>query len=121
MKKVLIIIVLLLSLCACDNSTEKFEVKKISCSEKEEILKNSKTMLIDVRTDEEYKEKHLDKAVNIPFDKIVNTLKTYGTIDFKVPIIVYCKSGGRSAQAAASLIEAGYQKVYDLGAMSSCD
>ena len=73
------------------------------------------------KTDEEYKEKHLDKAINIPFDKIVDTLNTYGTIDFKVPIIVYCKSGGRSAQAAASLIEAGYQKVYDLGAMSSCD
>lgn len=123
MKKIIIAAVLLLVLCGCGNSqsAESFEAKKVTCAEKDKVLKDKKAMLIDVRTEEEFNTKHLANAINIPFDKIVDTLKTYGTIDFNVPLIVYCKSGGRSGQAAASLIKEGYKKVYDLGAMSNCE
>ncbi len=123
MKKIITIAIVVIALCGCGSkqSTESLEAKKITCEEKEEVLKDKHAMLIDVRTKEEFDEKHLANAINIPFDKIVDTLSTYGTIDSNIPLIVYCKSGGRSGQAAASLIEAGYKKVYDLGAMSNCE
>lgn len=121
MKKLLILGIVLLSLCGCSTS-EKVESKSVTCNEKNEIIKENKNaMLIDVRTKEEYDEDHIEKAVNIPYEEVVNTLATYGTIDFNTPIIVYCKSGGRSSMAASSLVDAGYKNIYDLGAMSNCE
>lgn len=121
MKKIVFMIILLISICGCSSDTTS-EIKQITCNEKDEIIKNEKhAMLIDVRTKEEYDSKHLENAINIPYDTIVDELSTYGTIDFDVPIIVYCKSGGRSSMAATSLVNAGYKNVYDLGAISNCD
>ena len=127
MKKIIILIVLVILLCGCsaNNSKEKdgqVIVKNVTCKEKDDIIKNEENaMLIDVRTKEEYDEKHLEKAINIPYEKIVEELSAFGTVDFDVPVIVYCKSGGRSSMAAESLINAGYKQVYNLGAISNCD
>lgn len=121
MKKTVFVFVLLISICGCSPTTTS-EIKQVTCNGKDEIIKNEEhAMLIDVRTKEEYDSKHLENAVNIPYDTIVDELSTYGTIDFDVPIIVYCKSGGRSNMAATSLVDAGYKNVYDLGAISNCD
>ena len=120
MKKVFLLLFILLLLCGC--SSEKMaSVKGVTCSEEKEILKDSSAMLIDVRTKEEFDEGHLKDAINIAYDQIVQVLDTYGTIDFNTPIVVYCKSGGRSSAAAKVLLEAGYKKIYDLGAMSNCE
>ncbi len=77
---------------------------KISCSEKAIVLDYENSILVDVRTASEYKSGHIEGAINIPYDNI----------------IVYCKSGVRSSQAFDSLKNAGYNNVYDLGAMSNC-
>lgn len=121
MKKIIVLSALLLLVCGCGTKMQEGEIKQITCDEKESILENDKAMLIDVREEEEYKENHLEKAINIPYEKIVETLDTYGTIDLNVPIIVYCKSGTRSSIAAESLKNAGYKHIYNLGAMSNCD
>ena len=119
MKKFLVLFILVLCLCGCGT---KSGLKSITCSEKDEILKgNSNAMLIDVRSEEEYNEGHLDGAINMPYDKVVEELSVYGIINMDVPLIVYCKSGGRSSEAADALVDAGYNNVYDLGAMSNCD
>ena len=121
MKRLIILIVLLLGICGC-TSNEKTEIKQVTCNEKDEIIeKESHAMLIDVRTKEEYEEKHLKDAINIPYDEIVQTLSTYGTIDYNVPIIVYCKSGTRSNTAAEALKEEGYKNIYDLGSIDNCN
>ena len=119
MKKIVIVLVFALLLCGCN---DKEGLKSVTCSEKDEILNNnSNAMLIDVRTEEEYNEGHIERAINIPYDKVVESLDTYGILNFDVPLIVYCKSGGRSSMAAEALVDAGYKNVYDLGAMSNCD
>ncbi len=93
---------------------------KISCSEKNVVLNYDNSILIDVRTSSEYKLGHLEGAINIPYDNIIEGISKMDGISYDTPIIVYCKSGGRSNQAFESLKSAGYNNVYDLGAMSNC-
>ena len=73
-------------------------------------------LLLDVRTPAEFSEGHLPRAANIPVQVLPNRLSEVG--DRSRPVVVYCRSGGRSAQAAAMLSAAGYQ-VKDIGPMSA--
>lgn len=69
--------------------------------------------ILDVRTPEEFVSEHIDKAVNINWladDFATNTKK----LDKTKPVFVYCKSGARSAKAAAKLEELGFKKIYQL-------
>lgn len=72
--------------------------------------------LVDVRTPEEYANKHVEGAVNVPLD----TLQSFDFGPTDTPLVVYCSSGKRSAQAAATLRAKGYS-VHDLGGMSRFD
>lgn len=74
-------------------------------------------MLLDVRSPSEYASGHLDGAVNIPVSDLGGRLAKLGKKDR--PIVVYCRSGNRSGQAARILGAAGFTKVFDLGAMSN--
>jgi rhodanese-related sulfurtransferase len=71
-------------------------------------------LLLDVRTRDEYEAGHLPSAKNIPVQELSKSLDAVGTKD--TPIVVYCRSGMRSATAASLLRDAGYT-VCDLGAM----
>jgi phage shock protein E len=73
--------------------------------------------LVDVRTPGEYAAGHIDGAVNIPVDRITSRAGEIGGKDR--PVVVYCRSGARSAAAASALQQLGFQKVEDLGAMSN--
>ena len=73
--------------------------------------------LVDVRTPEEFAASHLPGAVNIPVQELDRRMTELGPKD--EPIVLYCRSGSRSAYAARMLHDAGYGAVYDLGAMSS--
>jgi len=127
MKKRIILILLiscLFIISGCEKKEENKEIEpgKVTCNQKNTIINDNKdAVLIDVRSDNEYKEGHIDKAINIPYDKITSEITKYSNIKKDTPIIVYCKSGTRSAKAAESLKKAGYTKVYDLGAKSNCD
>ena len=122
MKKVLLIIItvfLVVSTLGCENS--KFiRSGKISCIQKEKIMNYESIKIIDVRTQEEYNERHLDNAINIPYESIVDKLKEDSSINKDTPIIVYCRSGNRSSQAYNSLKNDGYNHIYDLGSIESC-
>lgn len=74
--------------------------------------------LLDVRTPEEFKEGHVAGATNIPVQVLESRMAELS--DKKdVDIVVYCRSGMRSAKAAAMLKEKGFTKVHDLGGMSN--
>ncbi|MEZ4669234.1 MAG: rhodanese-like domain-containing protein [Anaerolineae bacterium] len=68
--------------------------------------------LIDVRTPEEFATGHIHGAVNIPVDEIASRLSE---VPQGQPVVVYCRSGNRSAQAAQILAQNGYSSIYDLG------
>lgn len=74
--------------------------------------------LVDVRSPEEFADKHIPGAENVPVDAIVGG-RDIGDSD--KPLVVYCGSGKRAARAAESLRSRGYTRVYELGAMSNWD
>ena len=73
--------------------------------------------LIDVRTPQEYATAHVDGAINVPLRELPNRLKRLGSR--RKPLVIYCHSGSRSAQAARYLRERGFQRVLDMKRMSN--
>lgn len=118
MKKVLILCLFLLFLTACGDK-EIAKVEQIDCLNKN-VLMGEGAVLIDVRSSMEYEQGHLNNSINIDVDAIKDTIESK-VEDKNTKIIVYCRSGNRSATAAQTLVEMGYKNVYDLGAMSNCE
>lgn len=73
--------------------------------------------LVDVRSPGEYAGGHIPGAINIPVDQVSTRAAELG--DKGRPVVVYCRSGARSASAASTLRALGFAKVADLGPMSA--
>ena len=73
--------------------------------------------LVDVRSPEEYARGHLPGAVNIPVQQLDHRLAEVGARDGE--LIVYCRSGHRSARATEILRQNGFTKVHNLGPMTA--
>jgi phage shock protein E len=78
--------------------------------------KDAKPLLIDVRTVEEFDAGHIPGAVLLPYDEIAAKFKEP---DKGRPIVVYCRSGRRSAIAKSTLESMGYANVADFGAYTN--
>lgn len=72
-------------------------------------------LLLDVRTPKEFAEGHVPGAMNIPVQDLGQRLSDVGA---PRQVVVYCRSGGRSAAAAQLLRRAGHD-VLDVGPMSA--
>ena len=117
MKKFLIILIMIIFMVGCSNQNSDDE--KVTYMEAKEKIINEGAVLVDVRTQEEYDEAHIDGAILLTLDSIDEN-SILNVVDSKDDvIIVYCKSGNRSSQALEKLKSLGYEKVYDLGAMSN--
>jgi len=99
---------------SCLNRTlNNGEVQLVTAEEMNSILELEDVQLVDVRTPEEHNENHIVNSQNIDFmsptfeDDILK-------LDKDRPVLLYCKSGGRSAKCAKKLKAAGFEKVYDL-------
>ncbi|PWM45309.1 MAG: rhodanese-like domain-containing protein [Clostridiales bacterium] len=108
----------IISACSVQ-ATEKGEYKMISASEAKQIIDTEKGYIIlDVRTQEEYDEVHIKDALLIP-DYEIQTRAEKELTDKNQQILVYCRSGRRSAIAAKKLIDMGYTNVKDFGGIIS--
>ena len=75
------------------------------------------THLIDVRTIEEYQGGHVSGALNLPLDGIEEAILAAVPEKSDV-VIVYCRSGNRSAQASKILEDLGYKVILDAGGIN---
>ena len=93
---------------------KKAEYKKITSDEAKNIMSTQKAIVVDVRSLEEYNEGHIPNAISVPLETIENEAeaKLKNKDDL---ILVYCRSGRRSREAALRLIEKGYTNVIDFG------
>lgn len=119
MKKITIILICLLCFvtgCKDKNVIEKTDAgyTHISMDVAMEYMKEKDTIIVDVRTEEEYEKGHIKGAINIPLHAIDGTV--VGKLkDYHKKILVYCESGNRSVQASAKLAALGYKQVYEIG------
>ncbi len=89
--------------------------QKISAQDaKTRIDSGNAVIILDVRTAEEFAAGHIQNAILVPNETIIDT-KPDLLPDLNAEILVYCRSGNRSAQAANKLIAMGYTNVYDFG------
>ena len=98
---------------ACTGSSQSNGVIQIGAKEFEKSCIASGVQLIDVRTQEEFKQGHISGATNISisdpkFDELVKAF------DLSKPTYVYCLSGGRSADAVAKLQDLGFKEIVEL-------
>lgn len=89
--------------------------KKITAAEAMDLMKSGqKLTIVDVRTLDEYKSGHIQGAINVPNESIASTAVP-ALPDLDATILVYCRSGARSAQASKKLLAIGYTNVIDFG------
>lgn len=92
----------------------KMAYTQITPQEAKEIMDTEKDiMILDVRTQEEYDVGHIKNAVCLPNEDILNEPEILP--DKEQQILVYCRSGNRSKQAAQKLADMGYQNVLEFG------
>ena len=108
---------LLLAGCAAPVDSEA-SYQQVSMDEAIAIMESeSDYIILDVRTTEEFADKHIPDAINIPNE-------TIGTEDIpELPdkdqlILVYCRSGNRSKQASDKLANLGYTNIVEFGGIN---
>jgi len=89
------------------------EVKVVPGEDVQTLLQLENIQLIDVRTPKEYKEGYIENAQNINFLGPTFT-EDIKKLNKQEPLIVYCRSGKRSAKSIKKLLEAGFTEIYDL-------
>ncbi|NNN43996.1 MULTISPECIES: rhodanese-like domain-containing protein [unclassified Vibrio] len=73
-------------------------------------------VLIDVRTEQEFKQEHLESALNIPLNEIISSGRIQFTKD--QPIVLYCRTGNRSNIAKQQLIKQGFTRIHNAGGLN---
>ncbi len=107
-----------LFLSSCSSGT-KNSWQSISQAEAAEIMKKENNIIIlDVRTQEEYAEEHIYGAVNLPNESIGSEPPAL-LPDKDQVILVYCRSGNRSKQAAQKLADLGYTGIREFGGINT--
>jgi rhodanese-related sulfurtransferase len=81
----------------------------------QEIINDKNTSIVDVRETYEFAEGHAKGAVNIPLSVLQGRIAEFNAM--AKPIVVYCRSGMRSAQAMGLLKAMGVQEVYNGGSL----
>ncbi len=113
-------------LTSCSSSGQKTDgndtaksYTKISQEEAREMMaKDDGHIVVDVRRQDEYDAGHIPEAILIPNESI-GTEQPEELPDLDQIILIYCRSGNRSKQAAQKLFDMGYTNIYEFGGINS--
>jgi phage shock protein E len=117
MKRILLLSALcfLLAGCGKEIKAKQAEYMQITADEAKAMIDGEEDYtILDVRTQPEYDEGHIEGAYLIP-DTEINSRAEEELIDKDATILVYCRSGRRSKLAAQALADLGYTNVYEFG------
>ena len=118
MKKLIFLFLAVVLLAACGQTSEndwEAVYMNITAEEAMQIMGTEESYIIlDVRTQEEYDQGHIPGAILIPNTEIKERAEEE-LPDKDQLILVYCRSGNRSKQAAEILVELGYTNIREFG------
>ena len=118
MRKWFVALLAALLLAGCGKQTENTQeaaLMNITAEEAKKLMDSeSGYVILDVRTEQEYAEGHIPGAILIPDYEISEKAESVLT-DKDQLILVYCRSGRRSKNAAAQLEEMGYTRIREFG------
>ena len=118
MKKLFSMILVMLLLAGCSSPKEKALYRQISMDQAMTMMEEeSGYIILDVRTPEEYAEKHIPGAINIP-NETIGSAEIPELPDKDQLILVYCRSGNRSKQASEKLAAMGYTNIVEIGGIT---
>jgi rhodanese-related sulfurtransferase len=119
MRKLLSVFLAAILLAGCSAPKETASYRQISMDEAITMMEEeSGYIILDVRTPEEFADKHIPGAVNIPNETIAAE-EIPELPDKDQLILVYCRSGNRSKQASEKLAALGYTNVVEFGGINS--
>lgn len=111
-KRILILVLAFTTFTACVQK-QIAGVQVVDVAQFEKKMNENQVQLIDVRTPEEFQEGHLANAQNI--NVLDATFESQvASLDKTKPVLIYCKSGGRSAKASEKLKALGFTNITDL-------
>ena len=117
MKLPIVAAILLLAalLVGCAAPAQETGYRQITMAEAVELMaQESGYLILDVRTPEEFQERHIPNAINVPNESIGEDPPSQ-LPDKAQLILVYCRSGNRSKQAAEKLVALGYTGIVEIG------
>ena len=119
MRKLLSVFLAAILLVGCSAPQETASYRQISMDEAITMMEEeSGYIILDVRTPEEFADKHIPGAVNIP-NETITAEEIPELPDKDQLILVYCRSGNRSKQASEKLAALGYTNVVEFGGINS--
>ena len=119
MRKLIPLFAALLLIAGCAAPAQESGYRQVTAEEAIALMeKESGYIILDVRTVQEYSEKHIPKAVTIPNESI-GTEEIPALPDKNQLILVYCRSGNRSKQASEKLAALGYTNIVEFGGINS--
>ena len=120
MKKTLsFLLLVLLLITGCTSQPADLNYRQISSAEAAELMQQENDYIIlDVRTQKEYAEGHIPDAICIP-NETIGDAEITALPDKNQFILVYCRSGNRSKQAAQKLADLGYTNIVEFGGINS--
>ena len=119
MRKIIPFFLSLLIMAGCSVPMEQeASYRQISMDEAITMMETERNYIIlDVRTPEEFAEKHIPHAINIP-NEAIGTAEIRELPDKEQLILVYCRSGNRSKQASEKLVKLGYKNIVEFGGIN---
>ena len=118
MKKIIPFLMALLLLAGCGAQSEESTYRQVNAEEADTMMEEeSGYIILDVRTAQEYSEKHIPGAINIP-NETIGTEDIPELPDKEQLILVYCRSGNRSKQASEKLVKLGYTNIVEFGGIN---
>ena len=118
MKKILRIFLAALLLAGCAAPVEEITYRQVNMDEAITMMEEeSGYIILDVRTPEEFAEKHIPGAINVA-NETIGTDEIPELPDKDQLILVYCRSGNRSKQASEKLAALGYTNIVEFGGIN---
>ena len=118
MKKIIPFLMALLLLAGCGAQSEESTYRQVNAEEADSMMEEeSGYIILDVRTAQEYSEKHIPGAINIP-NETIGTEDIPELPDKEQLILEYCRSGNRSKQASEKLVKLGYTNIVEFGGIN---